>query len=88
MHSRIRHHRRQTTPCGERLIGVDVTVADEDLALLQSLGNGDASAGLMRMVRAVEALPEDVLARLVDEARAAGADHAEDHGTDDPDMVH
>jgi hypothetical protein len=44
---------------------VDVTVADEDLALLQSLGDGDASAGLMAMLPiAVDALPADLRAAL------------------------
>jgi hypothetical protein len=57
---------------------VQVEIADADLALLESLGNGNAGAGVMRMVNALEALPPDALDRLIAEARAADADTAED----------
>jgi hypothetical protein len=66
---------------------VEVEIADDDLATLMEAGNEDAGAGLMKMVRALEQLPADVLARLVDAARAADADHTADDDTDDGDMV-
>jgi hypothetical protein len=80
MRPRTRHRRRRTTPCGESLVGIQVEIDPEDLALLETLGNGEASAGLRHVARTLEALPADVLARLEAEARAAEA--AEDDATD------
>jgi hypothetical protein len=44
---------------------------------LLEVGQGDISAGIQEVLHTIEALPADVLARLVDEARATDADQGD-----------
>jgi hypothetical protein len=64
-----------------------VEVDPEDLALLESLGNGDISVGVMEMLRTLDALPADVRAALEAEVRAQDVEHTDpDEPADDADM--